>query len=81
VPHATRPAATTSATMVETAYKTATGMSNNHFCLNQTYAPKKKTKGLSLGLGFQFFEYSGFGFEYFANFLQISNKIIKNTKE
>jgi hypothetical protein len=36
----------------------------------------KITKGLSLGLGFQFFEYLGFefGFEYFANLLQISNK-------
>ena len=43
----------------------------------------KKPKGLSLGLGFQFFEYSGFelGFEYFANLLQISNKIIENEKK
>jgi len=28
----------------------------------------KALKGLSLGLSFQFFEYSGFEFEYFANF-------------
>jgi len=41
----------------------------------QKCAPKK-TKGLSLGLDSQFFEYLGFGFEYFANILQISNKII-----
>jgi hypothetical protein len=34
----------------------------------------KKLKGLSLGLGFQFFE-------YFANLLQISNKIIDNNKK
>jgi len=40
----------------------------------QTNVPKK-LKGLSLGLGFQFFEYLGFwfGFRYFANLLQISN--------
>ena len=38
----------------------------------------EKPKGLSMDLGFQFFEYLGFkfGFEYFANLLQISNKII-----
>ncbi len=32
-----------------------------------------KPKGLSLGLGFHFFEYLGFGFglRYFANLLQI----------
>ena len=39
----------------------------------QTNVPKK-LKGLSLGLGFQFFE-------YFANLLQISNKIIDNNKK
>ena len=35
----------------------------------------KKPKGLNLGLGFQFFEYIGFGrgFGYFANLLQITN--------
>jgi len=44
---------------------------------NQTYAPKKP-KGLSLGLGFQFFEYLSFkfGFDYIANLLQISNEIM-----
>ena len=38
----------------------------------------KKPKGLSMGLGYQFFEYLDFefGFEYFA----ISNKIIQNAK-
>ncbi len=38
----------------------------------------KKLKDLSLSLGFRFFEYLSFElkFEYFANFLQISNKII-----
>ena len=48
----------------------------------QTYAPKK-TKGLSLGLGFQIFEYLcfGFGFRYFANLLHISNYIIQNKKK
>jgi len=30
-----------------------------------------KPKSLSLGLVFQFFDYVGFGFGYFANFLQI----------
>ena len=30
-----------------------------------------KPKDLSLSLGFQFFEYLGFGFGYFANLLQI----------
>jgi len=43
--------------------------------LFQTNVPKKP-KVLSLGLGFQFFEYLGFGFGYFANLLQISNWII-----
>ena len=40
----------------------------------QTNVPKKH-KSLSLGLGFQFFEYLdfGFGFRYFENLLQISN--------
>jgi hypothetical protein len=33
----------------------------------------KKPKGLGLGSGFRFF-----GFGYFANLLQISNKIIQN---
>ena len=35
----------------------------------------KKPKGLSLGLGFQFFEYLGVGFGliYLANLLQILN--------
>jgi len=34
-----------------------------------------KPKGLSHGLGFQYFEYQGFGFGlgYFANILQISS--------
>ena len=36
-------------------------------------------KGLSLGLSIQFFEYVSF--EYFANLLQISKKIIKNEKK
>ena len=36
----------------------------------------KTLKGLNLGLSFQFFEYLSFKFEYFANLLQISNKII-----
>ena len=31
--------------------------------------------------GFKFFEYLSFEFEYFANVLQISNKIIQNKKE
>jgi len=38
-----------------------------------------KPKGL--GLGFQIFEYLGFGFGYFANLLLIPNKVIKNTKK
>ena len=33
----------------------------------------KKLKGVSLGLGLQFFEYLSFGFGYFANFLRISS--------
>jgi len=40
----------------------------------------KKPKGLGLDLFFQVFGYLGFGFGYFANLLQISNKIIKITK-
>jgi len=44
------------------------------FMKGQTNVPKK-SKGFSLGLGFQFFEYLGFGFgfKYFANLSQISN--------
>ncbi len=40
-------------------------------CYTQAYA-RKKPKGLSLDLGFQFFAYLGFEFEFehFANFLQ-----------
>jgi len=38
-----------------------------HTAVGQTNVPKKP-KGLSLGLGFQFFEHLGFGFGYFANF-------------
>ncbi len=37
----------------------------------------KILKGLSMGLSFKFFEYLSFEFEYFANLLQISNKIVK----
>ena len=42
----------------------------------------KKPKGLGLDLFFQVFGYLGFGFGfgYFANLLQISNKIIKIKK-
>ena len=42
-----------------------------------------KPKSLSLGVVFQFFEYLGFefGFEYFANLLQISHKIIQIKKK
>jgi len=42
-----------------------------------------KPKGLSLGLGFQFFEYLGFVFRFghFANLLQISNELLKNQKK
>jgi len=40
----------------------------------------KKPKGLGLGLGYQFFWNFGFGLGYFANLLQISNKIIKKKK-
>jgi len=36
----------------------------------------KILKGLGLGLSFKFFEYLSFEFEYFANLLQISKKII-----
>jgi hypothetical protein len=43
----------------------------------------KKPKGLGLDLFFQVFGYLGFGFGfgYFANLLQISNKLIKITKK
>jgi hypothetical protein len=41
----------------------------------------KILKGLSLGLSFKFFEYLSFEFEYFANLLQVSKKMIKNKKQ
>jgi len=43
----------------------------------------KILKGLSLGLSFKFFEYLSFEFEseYFANLLNISKKVIYNTKK
>jgi hypothetical protein len=43
--------------------------------LHSDKCTQQKPKDLSLGLGFQFFEYLGFGFGFrcFANLLQISN--------
>ena len=39
----------------------------------KTHMHPKKPKGLRLDSGFQFFQYLGFGFGYFANLLQILN--------
>jgi hypothetical protein len=45
-----------------------------NYALNSDICTQEELKGLSLG--FKFLEYLSFGFEYFANLLQISNKII-----
>ena len=44
---------------------------NKLLCNINRYMHPIKPKSLSLGLVFQFFDYVGFGFGYFANFLQI----------
>ncbi len=49
---------------------------NFQLLINNRHMHSKILEGLSLGLSFQFFVYLGFEFEYFANLLQISNKII-----
>jgi len=46
---------------------------NGKFSILARHMHPIKPEDLSLDLGFQFFEYQGFGFGYFANLLQVSN--------